>query len=94
MENMWTADPVAGYGVSAPAISSVLLELRATRHRLGQSSARLTDGETVIELAALAEEIDRACRRVSMLDDTDEIERLLGIATRRLQALQKLIGMH
>ena len=77
-----------------PLLSSVLHELDALRKRLDQATDWLSDAETTMTAAAMAEEVERLCWKALLCDDPCESELLLSASRRRLQDLQILLGVH
>ena len=79
---------------SQPLVSSLHQELDALCKRLDQAADWLSDAETTMTAAAMAEEVERLCWKALLCDDPCESELLLSASRRRLQDLQILLGVH
>lgn len=75
-------------------VAAVLQELDALRKRMEHVYECSRGGETAITAAALAEEVKSLCQQASLSSDHREVESLLVTSRRRLDDLQKLLGVH
>lgn len=83
--------PVENPDLSA---STVLQELDALRKRLDQASEWFSGADSAIQIAALAEEVERLCQQASHCNEPSEVESLLETARHRLDEMQALLGAH
>lgn len=74
--------------------ASLLRDLDVVCRRVERAKAWLSSGRTTVAATALAEEVQRLCREVSLCDDTGRAGELLAAARQRLQELEKLLGLH
>lgn len=74
--------------------SAVLLDLDSVRKRVDQASTWMSSGATTVAATALAEDVHRLCREVSLCSDPRRARDLLATAVERLQDLEKLLGVH
>ncbi|MGF1611681.1 MAG: hypothetical protein ACFCUQ_19925 [Kiloniellales bacterium] len=79
---------------SNPTASSLLRDLDSVRQRVERAKAWMSSGKTTVAATALAEEVQRLCREVSLCDDARRAGDLLATAAQRLRDLEKLLGVH
>ncbi len=77
-----------------PTVSTVLQELDALRGRLDEAADWYSNPKATLRAVALSEEVGRLCRQASLSQNPHEVERLAAAASRCLDEMQTLLGVH